>query len=92
MKKREFNRIINSCCRTVKKVKRLDVAKIAALPVETQRALGLFVVRAQRGPLLIELARHLDRAWLASCGYFHKTEHNGYTFLHTAEYPPNRGY
>lgn len=87
MKAREVSKIINACRNKAKT--KLDIEKVRALPAETKKAVGTFMVgHALRYPLLIEFANELDRSWLASMGYLYKTQSKvapEFTFVHNGE-------
>lgn len=93
MKKREFNKALNTISTGRGKKKRIDVSKIQLLDDETRKKMVEVIIR-HRLPILLELIPEMtDRSWLASCGYFHTTRgaQPGLTFLHTAEYAAIHG-
>lgn len=84
MKRREFNKYLNSCRRK----KGLDPGQLATLSEEIRTAMVLFIVR-NRAPILVELLTPaVDRAWLHSCGYLYETTgpKTGLRFIHTCEH------
>ena len=84
MKKREFNKLLNSCRDKTKKL--LDIEKIKSL-TDTQKNDMLHHIVRNRGPILIELLTPLvDRTWLACYGYWRITKGRQFTFLHTSEH------
>lgn len=86
MTNREFNRQIKEL--QCPKNKRMDPAKVRALPDDDRMALAIYIVR-HRGPLLMELAAGLDESWLAVMGYLHTTKSPTcpeFTFRHTNEH------
>jgi acetylornithine/succinyldiaminopimelate/putrescine aminotransferase len=88
MKKRTFNKHLNAC-RFTKGQKKglLDIEKLRALDLETRQAMGRYVI-GHRGPVLVELTEGMDREWLASMAYFHRTQSKvmpELTFIHSSE-------
>jgi hypothetical protein len=87
MKRREFNKILNSCRKKVGKDKALlDTAKIDALPEETRHKVALFIV-SKRAPLVENFITPLmDQSWLNCVGYMSKTKGKDFTFIHASEH------
>lgn len=88
MNDREFNKHINSCRVTRKKMRVLSIAKVEALPTETKTAMTMHIIK-RRGPVIVQLVTDaIDRSWLHSMGYLHRTTgaKSGFEFIHTAEH------
>lgn len=82
MKKREFDKILNSCCDK----KKLSLLKISQLADDIKDRMIMFLVR-KRMPILKELlSANTDMAWLHCCGYLYTTAGAQFTFLHTCEH------
>lgn len=80
MKKREFNKILNSCCDKKNGRKILNFNKLNSISVEKRHEMALFVIK-EEGMLFPEMITELmDERWLCSMGYFYKREINGIVF------------
>lgn len=89
MKRREFDKIINSCVTN----RLLDLSKIDALDNEVKTKLASFLI-THRKPVLVNLvdqdhfvkdANH-GMNWLHSMGYLYRSKGRIFSFYHTCEH------
>ncbi len=76
MKKREFNKHLNSCCNKKKGIKKIDWNKIKELPDNVKNQMAMFIVK--EGGILFTpfITKQLDMSWLRAMGYLYQTTVN----------------